>query len=291
MAKTDRAFRALARASPRSILALLRLVVPHLVRVEDDDVVALDDPHLDVPPHPREADWVAAAGARDIFHVEGQGYRDGDFADRVFAYHLTLALRHPDRHVRTYAVWMHRPARDQRLATVRRGGTAIRVTTIVLAELRASLLLSRPETAAFAMAAELDGMSVDELCDRVVRALARPGAHPQERAMAGVAAVLRGRYDALMRAMERANMEPVIIEDLVDYGYDLGLEKGLEQGLEQGRVSEAISALLVVLSARSLPVSPTLEAQVRACTDAAVLLAWLRRAAVARSIDEVFGAE
>ncbi|MGZ3419243.1 MAG: hypothetical protein ACXVEF_39165 [Polyangiales bacterium] len=99
-----------------------------------------------------------------------------------------------------------------------------------------------------------------------------------------------------MRAMERANMEPVIIEDLVDYGYDLGLaegiergiEQGIEQGIEAGRVAEAIAALLAVLSARSLTLPSSLEARVRACTNVAQLDAWLRRGAVATSLEEVF---
>ncbi len=304
MAKTDRAFRALARASPRSILALLRLSLPHLVRVDDSEVVALDDPHLDLPPHPREADWVAKAGADDIFHVEAQGYRDAAFADRIFVYHLAFALRHPGRRVRTFAVWMRKPPRAQRLSRIRRGGVSIEIATIVLSELSASLLLSCAETACFAMAAAPDGMTVDELCDMVVRALGRPGANAQERAMAGVAAIAAGRYDALKSAMERAKMEPIIIEEFVDYGYDLGLaegmqrgrekgieegrERGIEEGREKGRVAEAVSALVAVLSARALVLTAVYEERVRACTDPARLEAWIRRAAVATSIDEVF---
>lgn len=266
------------------MLALLRLALPGLVQVADDEIIALDDPHLDIPPHPREADYVVSAGPADIFHVEGQGYRDADFAHRVFAYHLTLGLRFPERTVHTFAVWMRPPPLAQRLATVERGNVTIRVATVVLSELPAALLLSVPETACFAMAAEIGSMAIDELADLVVRALARPGAHPQERAMAGVAAITRGRYDAFMRAMERAKMEPVIIEDLVDYGYDLGVA----EGIETGALAAVKAALVAVLAARSIPTTPEIDARVGACDDPSQLQLWLRRAAVAHSAAEVF---
>jgi hypothetical protein len=55
---TDRAFRSFARARPRSVVALLRLVGPSLVDVDEAEIVALSDPNVDVPPHPRETDDV-----------------------------------------------------------------------------------------------------------------------------------------------------------------------------------------------------------------------------------------
>ncbi len=78
-------------------------------------------------------------------------------------------------------------------------------------------------------------------------------------------------------------MEPVIIEDLVDYGYDLGVA--------EGRVTEAIAALVAVLSARALAITPPYEQRVRSCTDHALLVTWHRRAVTASSIEEVFADE
>ena len=287
MAKTDRAFRALARASPRTVLSLLRLVLPGLLRVDDEQIVALDDPQLDLPPHPRQADFAATVGEDELVHVEAQGYLERDFLDRKFGYHVILALRHPTRMVRTCALWLRPPPPAQRVGTIERSGITVRVETIVLGEVAASLLLSKPEIACFAVGADAAAMEDDALCDAVVRALGRPGAHAHERAMAAVAAVTAGRYPCLVRAMERADMEPVIIEDLVDYGYDLGLVEGREEGREAGRVAEARAAVLTVLGARGLAVDAARE-RVNACDEVAVLERWLRRAAVAAAVADVF---
>jgi hypothetical protein len=274
VASTDRAFRALARASPRVIVALVRRLAPALVDVADDEIVALDDPHVDVPAHPREADFVARVGDPAILHVECQGYRDPEFSERVFTYHLALTLRHPERRVRTCALWLRTPAPEQRAPIVRRGDVAIALTPIVLGELVAEWLLSSDETACFAHA----------------------GAHPRERAMAAVAAASRGRYAEFVRAMEKADMEPVIIEDLVDYGYEQGLEEGMErglerglaEGLERGRAEECVRARLAVLEARRLAANDAQLARVRECRDVARLEAWLRRAAVATRFEDMF---
>jgi hypothetical protein len=288
MAKTDRAFRALARAAPRTVLSLLRLVLPGLLRVGDEQIVALDDPQLDLPPHPRQADFAATVGDDELLHVEAQGYRDRDFLTRKFDYHVILALRHPTRVVRTCAIWLRPPRPDQRVGTIDRGSVTVRVETIVLREVPSALLLTAPETACFAVGADAGERDEDTLCDEVVRALGRPGAHPFERAMAAVAAGSTGRYPSLVRAMERADMEPVIIEDLVDYGYDLGLAEGHAEGHAEGRLGEARAAVLTVLGARGFTVDDALAARVNACDDLTALEAWLRRAVVAPTVDDTF---
>jgi hypothetical protein len=43
--------------------------------------------------------------------------------------------------------------------------------------------------------------------------------------MAVVAAAMRKRYESMVPAMEQANLEPVIIEDLVKFGEDRGRTK------------------------------------------------------------------
>jgi hypothetical protein len=62
---------------------------------------------------------------------------------------------------------------------------------------------------------------------------------------------------------------------------------GLEQGLERGRDRGAAEALLAVLEARALAWSAADEARI-AEADAATLATWIRRAATADAIDEVF---
>jgi hypothetical protein len=51
--------------------------------------------------------------------------------------------------------------------------------------------------------------------------------------MAVVAAAMRKRYDAMVSAMEQANLEPVIIEDLVKFGEDRGFDRGVDRSFER----------------------------------------------------------
>lgn len=60
--------------------------------------------------------------------------------------------------------------------------------------------------------------------------------------MAVVAAAIRGRYHLMIKAMEAAKVEPVVIEDLVEIGRDLGLEQGRAEGIEKGR-AEGVDAV------------------------------------------------
>ena len=115
MAYTDRAFRALAQERPELVLALLRAAGVELAR-EDVQVVPedVDDSQLVRPASPA-ADLVARLGPDALLHVECQGYRDSDFADRVLRYHLTFMLRYPGRRVHTVALWVIRPPARQRL--------------------------------------------------------------------------------------------------------------------------------------------------------------------------------
>ncbi len=91
-------------------------------------------------------------------------------------------------------------------------------------------------------------------------------------------------------------MEPVIIEDLVDYGYDLGRAEGRQEGRQEGervgrevgRLAEARAAVLTVLGARGFVVGDLIARRLHDCDDLGVFEDWLRRAAVAPSVDEVF---
>jgi len=90
-------------------------------------------------------------------------------------------------------------------------------------------------------------------------------------------------------------MEAVIIEDLVDYGFEQGLEQGLERGREQGlvrglaqgEVNGARQSLLDLLDARGL--KPNVEQCDRIANEMVLanVRAWFRRALTASSMDEV----
>ncbi len=90
----------------------------------------------------------------------------------------------------------------------------VKVTTVVLQHVKASLLLADAETACFAAGADKEGRSADELCAEVAAALRVRDASWAERHMAVVAAAMRGRYKSMVRAMEQANLQPAVVEDL-----------------------------------------------------------------------------
>ncbi|HEU4537970.1 MAG TPA: hypothetical protein VFS00_27810, partial [Polyangiaceae bacterium] len=110
MAGSDRAFRSLAHHEPDTVVALLRALAPHVVpagiAVVPDDAAPT---RLDVLPPPREVDSALRLGAHALAHTECQGYGDAGFPERVFWYHLELAVRHRTRHVKTVALWLLRP--------------------------------------------------------------------------------------------------------------------------------------------------------------------------------------
>jgi hypothetical protein len=279
MVATDRAFRALARAEPEVVLALLRLALPGFLGDARVDAESVEDPKLDLPP-PIEADLVARAESEHVFHVEGQGYSELGFEQRVFSYHLALVLRHPRRDVKTVALWLTRPPRGQRLDRIERSGVAIEVSTIVLSEVPASRLLAEPQTLCFAPGADAEHLSAEELCRSVARELRNQNASWQKLLMSVTVAAAVGRYDTMMQAMQEEGLEPPIIEDLVRYGH--------ERGVERGRVQMAREDLLELLSARELPLTAEQRAGIDAESDLARLRGWLRRAAVAGSAGDVF---
>ena len=296
MPSADRAFRALAREQPETIVRLLEGAASALVTargsIGPEDV---DDPNLDPPP-PVEADWVARYGERDVLHVECQGYRDDGFPDRLFRYHVALMLRYPRRRVHTVALWVIRPPQNQRIDEVVRDGVRVPVTPVVLSEVEADALLADPSTACFAAGARIgEGSSVDDVCRRIARALGKPGATLRERVMAVALAATAGRFDAMVDAMRQEKVEPVFIEDLVRFGEDRGVEKGRVEGREEGRVEGrqegelemARRALRVVCEARGWTLTENERARIEAESSIDELLEWQRRAVTATSIADV----
>jgi hypothetical protein len=226
-----------------------------------------------------DADFATRVASGELAHVECQGYRDAGFEARALWYHLGFALRNRGkRRVRTVALWLTAPPSSHPRDELRVDDITVKVTTVVLHEVKASVLLADPRTACFAAGADEDGRSIVELCAEVAASLRTRDAGWAERHMAVVAAAVRGRYNEMVNAMEQANMEPVIIEDLVNFGEDRGLEKGHR--------AEARAMLRRVLAVRNLPLSPEQELRIDACTDLATLHRWHDQAILAQSADE-----
>lgn len=70
--------------------------------------------------------------------------------------------------------------------------------------------------------------------------------------------------------------------------YVYGRREGLEQGLEQGRREGRREVLLSVLEARGLDIDPHTRARIESCDDLDTLRTWARRAALARSVDDLW---
>ncbi|HEU4533549.1 MAG TPA: hypothetical protein VFS00_05500 [Polyangiaceae bacterium] len=235
MAGSDRAFHALASHEPQVVIEALRLLVPALLPPGDAVTRAsLAPTRLDALAPPRDVDSALRVGKRWLVHTECQGYRDANFPRRVFWYHLELAVAHRPRRVRTVSLWLTRGPARQRRERLRHGDVRVRVRHVLLPDVPARTLLAGASTACFAAAADPGARSVAWLCRQVAARLRASEASYYQRHMAVVCAATQGRYDAMVKAMANAGLEPVIIEDLVRFGEDRGLEKGLQRGLKKG---------------------------------------------------------
>ena len=114
-----------------------------------------------------------------------------------------------------------------------RGDVRVRVTHVVIGAVDAGALLRDPRTACFAAGADAGVASDEALCARVAAALVAGRASWYQRHMAVIAALSKGRYEVMTRAMEAAGVEPVIIEDLVYFGEDRGIVKGQAKAVLQ----------------------------------------------------------
>jgi hypothetical protein len=285
---SDRAFRALARAEPEVVAALLAAVLPGLVparrRLTPEHV---DDPHLEAGQALVDADWIARFGRCLLVHTEFQGYRDTTFLSRLFRYHLALVLRYPLRCVRTVAVWLIPPPARQRARQILADGVSVQIDTVVLPEVPAELLLEDPRTACFAAGADAGGWTAAELCARAVAALQGAGASLEQWRVARVGALLQERYKEMVRAMQQARVQEPIIEDFVKWGEDLGYRRGRRQG----RVEMAREVLFGVLEARRIRTCAADRQRIATEGSVQRLMGWTRRAATARSMADVLGEE
>ncbi|MBW2524994.1 MAG: hypothetical protein JRI23_12490 [Deltaproteobacteria bacterium] len=283
----DRTFRALAIERPEVITALLEVCVPGLLPPGTEVVPEqVDSPSLIAPPA-LEADWVARAGEELVLHVEAQGYSDASFLERLFRYHLGIVLRYPDRRVQSVALWIRPPAGNQRVTDIEYQGVRVRVTSVVLSELSAQLLLAYPRTACLAVGADPGNWTIEELCHHVVAELAEDSS-AREKALAVGLAMSMGREDAMIQAMKDAEMELPILQEFVAYGEERGDARGYERGRVEATRETLVSALLTVLRARGLTITDEVEKRIADCQDVAQLEEWLRRAGTAQSLSDVF---
>jgi hypothetical protein len=105
--------------------------------------------------------------------------------------------------------------------------------------------------------------------------------------MAVIAALSKGRYEVMTRAMAAAGVEPVIIEDLVFFGEDRGEARGLVKGEAKGLAKGQAKAVLQVAELRGLSLTEQQRARVLACTELPTLEAWLTRAVTAATAEDI----
>jgi hypothetical protein len=238
MAATDRAFRALGRDEPATLLGLVQVLAPTLWPPGHTPGALVDrDSRLDIPDPSLEVDAVFSDAASGVlWHLEGQGYHDPEFLERVLRYHLGLALRHWARQVRTIALWLRRPTPEERQEQLHHGDVSVRVTHLVLAEASARQLVADERTACFSPGGHDEGRGDALVCQQAVAVLQASGASLRRWQMAAVAARSQSaaRYHAMVRAMQQAGVRAVLIEDLIQIGQEEGFERGLEKGLERG---------------------------------------------------------
>lgn len=235
MVATDRAFRALGRAEPETIIALVQTIAPGLL---SGDPHALSpealDTWLDRPVHPTEADIVRLLDpTQDLLHIEGQGYSERDFVDPARRYRLTLSVRDWPRQGHTLALWLAKPTQGQARTVLAQGCIQVKITTAVLREIDAGTLLVRPETLCFAVGADDAGRGDEALCMEAVRGMRASGSSLRrfQFASAVARAHSKSRFEVMLAAMNAQGVEYVIIEDLVEIGEELGMEIGMEKGL------------------------------------------------------------
>ncbi len=283
MAATDRAFRALGRAEPNTLLALVRALAPDLLppHLAPSTRLSSADARLDTPDPSLEIDLALRdEGGTLLWHLEGQGYKESAFPDRILRYHLGLVLRHWEREVRTVAIWLVVPPPEDALELMRKGSVSVLVKHLVLPRVRVSQLLLDPTTACFALAGDDEGRGDTVVAQQTVAVLKTHHASLRQWQMAAVAARSRSasRYRAMVRAMDTAGLQSIIIEDLIHIGEEFGFDRG--------RITSSRAAVARVLSRRGLAVTAEQQARLDTCEDLATLERWHDQAVTAPSADE-----
>jgi hypothetical protein len=114
-------------------------------------------------------------------------------------------------------------------------------------------------------------------------------------------AILSMLSERMLELLRKASMNPDKIPEtpaarktrlfLEAQGRKRGRAEGEAKGKAEGKAEGKQDALLMLLRARGIALSPDDEARVRACTDAAKLDRWIERAATASSVRDVLSAK
>jgi ribosomal protein L12E/L44/L45/RPP1/RPP2 len=241
-----------------------------------------DGRQKDALPSPLEADIVLRVGKQHVLHVEGQGYGDKDFTRRIFRYHLGFVLRYWPRRVHTVALWLIVPPASQRREKLVFRGVSARITTIVLPEVPAELLLADPRTVCFAAGAHPGQLSEEELCWRVARELRKNGACREEFEMARAAATMQKREGSMFEDIPMADPTGEAVRAIqAERMYVIK---------HQAQAEAKADALLSVLAARGIPVDEAARKQITDMVYLEDLDCWLKRAATATTLGEVLDA-
>jgi len=100
----------------------------------------------------------------------------------------------------------------------------------------------------------------------------------------GVARALLAKKNPVLEAAQKKHHE-----EGLEKGIEKGIEQGIEKGIERGILEGKVSAILALLDARGLPVTPALRRTISTCSDATLIDTWLKRVATATSAAEVVG--
>ncbi len=142
--------------------------------------------------------------------------------------------------------------------------------------------LKHPHLAALAAIAHL---GEPDAAEQVARALLAKEEAPDLDWIALYDMMLQGLSEAARHALEELmpsmNGEPYEIKTP-------WLRESYEKGQAKGRVEGEVKALLAVLDARRLSIASDVRERIESCSDATLLESWLRRAATAAQISDIF---
>ncbi|GLW97653.1 hypothetical protein [Microtetraspora sp. NBRC 16547] len=94
--------------------------------------------------------------------------------------------------------------------------------------------------------------------------------------------------------MARKHLEEIVTTTSHDYESMAGqylshwIDRGRQEGLQEGRAEGEAAAVLAVLDARGLEISPDARDRITRCSDLHQLEAWIRRAVTVTSADDLF---
>jgi len=92
----------------------------------------------------------------------------------------------------------------------------------------------------------------------------------------------RHGYDSLEQVWAQGRQQGI------EQGIEKGIEKGIEEGIEKGRLASLREAIVQLMDAKGLALDASARRAIGGCVNAKQLMAWLRRAGDASSVEDVF---